>query len=171
MSVVITRASPEEAFEIADFSRRSFYESFADQNTAEDMEKFMLRFSMETLMTEVSDQANTFFIARENDVLIGYVKLTTVEKLSEFEHIKEIEISRIYVDQQVLGKGTGKRLMQTALDFARDCDYQVAWLGVWEHNYAAQAFYQKFGFERFSEHIFMLGDDPQTDWLLKRDLN
>lgn len=168
MSVKIEPALLSDASEIAEFSRRSFRESFADQNSAENMEKFMLRFSSEVLAAEVSHEANTFFVARLENEIIGYIKLTVAEKPAELAGLNNIEIARIYVDQKTIGKGIGRKLMQAGLDFARTSGFEVVWLGVWEFNFAAHKFYEKWGFERFGEHVFMLGDDPQTDWLLKR---
>lgn len=61
-------------------------------------------------------------------------------------------------------------LMQTCLAYARKKDVETVWLGVWEHNTRAIAFYEKNGFKKIGEHTFMLGEDAQTDWLMKKDL-
>jgi ribosomal protein S18 acetylase RimI-like enzyme len=69
-----------------------------------------------------------------------------------------------------IGKGIGKALMLKCIEIAREKKSDVLWLGVWENNQRAIDFYTKWGFEKFSTHIFMLGDDPQTDWLMKKEL-
>jgi ribosomal protein S18 acetylase RimI-like enzyme len=61
-------------------------------------------------------------------------------------------------------------LMQACLDQARKAEHDVVYLGVWEHNPRAIAFYRKWGFEKVGEHVFLLGDDEQTDWLMLRPL-
>jgi ribosomal protein S18 acetylase RimI-like enzyme len=68
------------------------------------------------------------------------------------------------------GKKIGVKLIELALSYAQHHKFDWIWLGVWEFNYRAQAFYKKFGFERFSQHVFQVGDDPQIDWLLKKKL-
>jgi ribosomal protein S18 acetylase RimI-like enzyme len=68
------------------------------------------------------------------------------------------------------GKSVGRFLMEKALDWASKKKYEWMWLGVWEKNFKAQKFYEKWGFEKFSEHVFLMGDDPQIDWLLKKPL-
>jgi diamine N-acetyltransferase len=166
--IEVISALPEDAYDIAVFSQKSFYESFADTNSKENMDKFMLNFSVPVLMEEVTSGLHTFFIAKQEGKIAGYIKLTTVQQPDEEVHHNALELARIYVDQKVLARGIGGMLMQRGLQFARDNGFELIWLGVWEHNYPAQAFYKKWGFERFSEHIFMLGDDPQNDWLMKR---
>jgi ribosomal protein S18 acetylase RimI-like enzyme len=83
---------------------------------------------------------------------------------------KAIEISRIYVTKQSKGRGVGKALMDKCIGTATEMNKAQIWLGVWEHNLHAINFYKKAGFEKYGEHIFMLGSDPQTDWLMKKQL-
>lgn len=170
MNITIKAAMLADAEEIALFSRKSFHESFADQNTEENMEKFMLQFSVNSLVEEVKNPDNIFITALKNDVIIGYVKLNKSEKPVELANENAIEIARIYIDKTMTGQGIGNMLMKYSLDLIKNLKADIAWLGVWENNKNAIAFYEKWGFERFGEHIFMLGDDPQTDWLLKKEI-
>lgn len=170
MPIIIRRAAISDAKQIAEFSRTSFYESFSDQNTEENMEKFMLKFSVESLVAEVSIPENVFYLALEADQIAGYIKLCYAPNPEIYNHDQAVEISRIYVDKSRIGQGIGNKLMAHGLETARESGIKMAWLGVWEHNLSALAFYKKWGFERFGEHIFMLGDDPQTDWLLEKEL-
>lgn len=170
MHINIRKAVAADAQDIAEFTRKSFYESFADQNTKENMDKFMARFSATVLAAEVEDPKNIFYLALENDSIAGYIKLLpTLNPISDHDQ-KAIEICRIYVDKNRIGQGIGNILMKQALETASDLGAKTVWLGVWEHNLNAISFYKKWGFERFSEHIFMLGDDAQIDWLLKKEL-
>ena len=82
-----------------------------------------------------------------------------------------IEIERIYVRKEYLGKKVGGLLMKKCLELAQQKGYTLVWLGVWEHNAKAIAFYEKWGFEKFGSHAFLLGNDLQTDWLMKKNLN
>jgi ribosomal protein S18 acetylase RimI-like enzyme len=81
-----------------------------------------------------------------------------------------LEISRIYVVKEKIGTGVGKALLEFAISFAQQCNKELVYLGVWEHNKKAIDFYERFGFTKFGEHIFMVGNDPQTDWLFKKNL-
>ena len=81
-----------------------------------------------------------------------------------------VEIVRIYADMPWIGKGVGPALMQACLDEAQNRGCALIWLGVWEHNPRAQAFYRKWGFEKIGTHTFMLGADPQTDWIMARKI-
>ena len=170
-SVTIRRASDNEAVIIADFSRSTFTETFAPFNTPENMNKFLdERFTRTKLAAEVYDKLNDFFIAEDEGEVVGYLKLRRSENLKEFPSSPAIELARIYTTQNRVGKGIGKLLMEKAIETAVEQGKKILWLGVWEKNERAISFYQKFGFERFSEHDFVLGDDVQTDWLMKKNL-
>ncbi|MBK6826465.1 MAG: GNAT family N-acetyltransferase [Chitinophagaceae bacterium] len=165
----IRRAEATDASLIADLSRQTFEETFAAQNSKENMEKFMKeQFSREKLMAEVTDISNHFYIAWEEEEPAGYLKLRQGEPLPELEGRPAMEIARIYVSARQIGKGVGHQLMQTALDFAISKGFQNIWLGVWEKNERAIQFYNRWGFKKFNTHVFMLGNDPQTDWLMYR---
>ena len=167
----IRRAEATDAALIAGLSRQTFEETFAAHNSRENMDKFMKeQFSFDKLAAEVSDPENFFFIALEDHEPAGYLKLRLGETRPEFNRRPSIEIARIYVAARLLGKGVGPQLMQTAIDFAVSHAFQTIWLGVWEKNERAIRFYSSWGFRKFGTHIFVLGNDPQTDWLMYRDL-
>jgi ribosomal protein S18 acetylase RimI-like enzyme len=98
--------------------------------------------------------------------IIGYAKMRV--NLVENPDMKSLEIERIYISKDYHGQKYGAMLMQKCIDVAIENNYESIWLGVWEHNPKAINFYQKWGFEIFGEHIFQLGDDAQTDFLMKK---
>jgi ribosomal protein S18 acetylase RimI-like enzyme len=102
--------------------------------------------------------------------VVGYARIRETPNPIFGESGPAIEIARIYAVQKSIGKGVGRALMQRCMELARQNNVTVIWLGVWEKNHKAIAFYTKWGFERFGEHVFMLGDDAQTDWLMKKVL-
>ena len=164
-------ADQRDAALIADLSRKTFYDAIGPFNTHENMDKFMnVQFNREKLMAEVGRPDHIFLLAYYNDIIAGYACLRETEIPKALKHTPSIEIGRIYVEQEGIGKGIGSALMQRCIDFAKEKKKKVVWLGVWEHNANAYQFYLKWGFERFSEHIFMLGDDPQTDWLMRKQI-
>jgi ribosomal protein S18 acetylase RimI-like enzyme len=154
---------------IADISRRTFYDSFAAQNTKENMDLFLReQFTREMLIAETEDPGSIFLLAVLDGELAGYVRMRDGGTWPEPGVANAIEIARIYSEQWAIGKGVGKALMQRCLEIAAEKQKEWIWLGVWEHNLRAIGFYTKWGFEKFGEHIFFVGRDPQTDWLMKK---
>ena len=169
--ITIRPAIHQDAELIADLSRETFYDTFASQNTSENMDKFMQnQFAKDKLMQELNERENLFFIAYYSDQPVGYLKLRDGKNPDQLEKVSAIEIVRIYSLTQMIGKGIGKALMKTSIDTAIERNKDVIWLGVWERNQRAIDFYAKWGFEKFGEHDFILGNDVQTDWLMKKDL-
>ena len=167
----IRYATPLDAGLIADISRETFYNTFASQNTPEDMDKFMNeQFTREKLMAQVGAEGNVFIMAYRGSELVGYVRMLEGPAPEGVEPAPAIEIARIYAASSTVGKGVGSVLMERCIDLAREKGKQVIWLGVWERNQRAIDFYRKWGFEKFSQHGFLLGNDLQTDWLMKKIL-
>jgi len=164
-------ATSADAEMIADMSRRTFYDSFAKDNTKEDMDKFMNeQFTRELLMEEVGAPGNIFIVAEHNGKPAGYVRLRENNNPPELKGIETIEIARIYAETAMIGKGIGKALMEKSIAVAKEQNKQLIWLGVWEKNFRAIEFYTGWGFKKFSEHPFVVGTDVQTDWLMKKEL-
>jgi ribosomal protein S18 acetylase RimI-like enzyme len=136
------------------------------------MDKFMNeQFTREKLIAEVSEPENIFLLAFDGEVPVGYVKMREGEKRPEFENKDAIEVVRIYSINTYLGTGVGKQLMRQCIFLAKEMKKEIIWLGVWEKNPRAIAFYSKWGFEKFAEHDFILGDDVQHDWLMMKNLS
>lgn len=171
MGIVIRRAQKTEAALIADMSRQTFYDSFAADNTKEDMDKFMSeQFRRDDLIKEVEMEDGIFFLAYDEERPVGYVRLRDGEYFKEFGDKTSIEIVRIYAVQSAIGKGVGRALMNKCIETAEELNREIIWLGVWEHNKRAIDFYTKSGFEKFGQHDFVLGKDVQTDLLMKKQL-
>lgn len=164
-------ATIADAALIADLSRETFYETFSVHNTAANMAKFMNeQFSREALMKEVAEIQNIFFLAFDDKKPAGYAKMRIGEVPSLYEGLSCIEIARIYACSSFIGKGVGTALMRKCIQTATEKKSDIIWLGVWEKNQQAIDFYIRWGFEKFGTHIFLLGDDPQTDWLMSKQL-
>lgn len=169
MNITVREATVEDAEVIAELSRETFYETFVVDNSKEDMDKFMNeQFTKEALMAEVGAAGNIFLLAYSGDEVAGYVRLR--EKDAE-SLTNSIEIARLYAASNMIGKGVGKALMKACITTAKSRNKQTIWLGVWEKNQRAINFYKAFGFEKFAEHEFLLGNDLQTDWLMKRQIS
>ena len=169
MSLSIRYAGLEDAVLIADISHRTFYDTFASANTREDMDKFLNeQFTKGKLMMEVGARENIFLLAYFEEEIAGYVKLRDGRTPRVLGNVDGLEIARIYVMTNMIGKGVGKQLMQYVINIAKEKSKDVLWLGVWEKNQRAIEFYTKWGFEKFDETDFLLGDDVQRDWLMKK---
>lgn len=169
--VKIRFASNKDAPLIARLSRKTFYETFAEFNTSSNMEKFMQEmFSQDLLEKEVGIPGNIFLLAYRNGKLAGYVKLKENSPLPGDVRNNVMEIARFYALKEMIGKGVGSAMMRACVNLARDAKKRMLWLGVWELNNRAIEFYNKWGFEKTSTHVFILGEDKQTDWIMKKEL-
>jgi diamine N-acetyltransferase len=168
MNITTREATVADAKTIADLSRQTFYETFAADNAKEDMDKFMNeQFTEEALIAEVGTEGNIFLLAFAGDEIAGYARM----RENETDILtNSIEIARIYAATKMIGKGIGKALMDECLRFAEGKKKNYIWLGVWEKNQRAIDFYRKYGFEKFGDHEFLLGNDLQIDWLMKKEL-
>jgi ribosomal protein S18 acetylase RimI-like enzyme len=170
--VIVRPATEADAELIADLSRQTFYESFAEHNTKEDMDKFMnQQFTREKLINEVKQPWQIFFLAYLENEPVGYVKLREGTVPMQIDVQSSLEIARIYSVHNKIGKGVGKKLMQTCHEIAKQRGKKTLWLGVWKQNKRAIDFYTAWEFEIFGEQEFILGDDVQTDWLMKKDID
>jgi diamine N-acetyltransferase len=170
-SIVIKTATEKDTLLIKNLSWQTFFDTFHQQNSREDMELFLRNnFNQEAVRVEITNPNNTFLVAYIKREAVGYAKLSESENPEELNGANSIEISRIYSVKEKIGSGVGKTLMEKSFEVARKKDKEVVWLGVWEHNQRAIQFYRRFGFEKFGEHIFMLGNDKQNDWLMKKRL-
>ncbi len=164
-------AAEDDAELIAEISRQTFYETFAVQNSRENMDMHMAQYyAVEKIRAELRDPFSIFLLAYEGDRLAGYAKMNDHIKEESKELENPVEIERIYSIKEMIGKGVGKKLMEKCLAIANEKNKKTVWLGVWEFNYRAIEFYSRCGFEKFGEHNFPVGNDPQTDWLMKRSL-
>lgn len=169
----IRNATIEDAEILAKVSWQSFHETFSEhpKNDPNDMKIYMDEaFSVETIRAELADKDSVWFVAELENEMVGYVKLKQNSCEKEISGENPIELCRLYAIKKAIGKGIGKALMLKSLEFSKDNGHDIIWLGVWEYNYNAQKFYTKFGFEKCGEHIFQLGSDPQTDWLMQRKI-
>jgi ribosomal protein S18 acetylase RimI-like enzyme len=168
----IRRGTENDADLLAKLGATTFYESFAAQNTPENMAAYLAQtFGPEKQRAELADPRNTFLIAENDAVAIGYAQLRVGKAPACVSDPQAIELVRLYVSSTFQGSGIGGRLMEACLTEARQAGYQTIWLGVWQQNTRAQAFYKRWKFSIVGEHVFQLGDDPQMDWLMERSLD
>lgn len=171
-SIRIRECSEADLQELIALGKKTFVDTFADVNTKEDMDLYVSStFNNERISAELRAPGSKFYIAEENGRTVGFCKLKNSDTPDELAHLKALEIERIYALKDQVGKGVGKAMMSHCLDYATRGQYEVVWLGVWEHNHTAINFYKKWGFDFFGQHDFLLGHDRQTDLLMKKHFN
>ena len=156
---------------LQEIGRLTFSETFSAGNSEENMIKYLAEeFSIEKLKAELDDPNSEFYFAWYNDDVIGYLKLNFGNSQTELKDSRALEIERIYVLKEFHGKDVGQLLYDKAIKVATQKNAEYVWLGVWEENPRAINFYKKNGFVEFDKHIFKLGDDEQTDIMMKLQL-
>lgn len=170
--IQINRATVIHLPQLQRIGRQTFQETFADVNTEEDMKQYLEEsFSAEKLTGELTNSNAEFYLATFGQEEVGYLKVNFGEAQTELKDSNAVEIERIYVSKAFHGKKVGQLLYEKALNIAHERKADYVWLGVWEKNLRAIAFYQKNGFVEFGQHIFKLGDDEQTDLMMRLQLN
>ena len=167
----ITSLTVSDVSILRGIARDTFIETFSEANKAEDMERYLTEnFSEEQLARELSNPDSFFYVAEVNGHVVGYLKLNTAHAQTEPQAADALEIERIYVLSSYHGHGVGQALYHHAMSVAEDRKASYVWLGVWEHNHRALRFYEKNGFIAFGTNIFQLGNDQQTDILMKKSV-
>lgn len=170
-SIIIRKVSAEELEVLQSIGRETFYETFAKDNSEDEMQKYLDEsFSTEKISQELNTPDSRFFIAWEEDNPVGYLKINAGKAQTELQDDASMEIERIYVKSSHHGKKVGQLLYDKALEIALEEKKQYLWLGVWEENLRAVNFYKKNGFVTFDKHIFRLGSEEQTDLMMRKDL-
>jgi GNAT superfamily N-acetyltransferase len=168
----IRQAAIQDNELLAEIGSETFYDSFAADNTPEDMAAYLsASFNPEKQGIELADSQSRFLIAEINDEVIGYTQLRFSPVPQVIAGQKPIEIARFYARKQWIGKGIGAHLMKGCLQEARAAGCDVLWLDVWERNLRAIAFYRNWGFIEVGEQTFQLGNDLQLDLLMARPVS
>ncbi len=169
--VQVSKIKKEEILQLQEIGRQTFYETFSESNTEENMKNYLENgFSLYKITAELNDENAEFYFAKIDEKIIGYLKLNFGQSQTELKDDKALEIERIYVLKEFHGNKVGQILYDKAIEVARQKNANYVWLGVWEENPRAINFYKKNGFVEFDKHIFKLGEDEQTDIMMKLKL-
>ena len=171
MELVIRKISIDHLYQLQKIGKTTFTETFTEHNTKEDLDKYLEEsFSNEKLSSELNNPYSSFYFAEIEDNVVGYLKINFGASQTELKDNEALEIERIYVLQAYHGKKLGQALYEKAISIAKEMKVNYVWLGVWEENNKAIQFYKKNGFVPFDTHIFKLGNDEQTDIMMKLEL-
>lgn len=167
--LIIETATLAHLEQLQKLSITTFTETFAEVNTAENLQKYLDKsFNKGQLTAELNDKNSHFFIAFSNEIPVGYAKINVNTAQTEQHNLDAMELHRIYVLQEFHGKKVAQKLFEKVLKIAQKKEVPQLWLGVWEENKRALQFYKNNGFTIFDQHDFWMGDDKQTDLLLQR---
>ncbi|MFB4169668.1 GNAT family N-acetyltransferase [Virgibacillus sp. JSM 102003] len=171
MSIVINECTLQDLKTLQEISYTTFNETFSDMNTEENMIAYLENaFNLERLEEEISSPYSNFFLIHYNGVLAGYLKVNVNEAQTEDMGEEALEIERIYIREQFQKHGLGKHLLDKSMEIAMKHNKKKIWLGVWEKNENAIAFYKKLGFVHIGSHAFYMGDEEQIDFIMTKTL-
>lgn len=170
-NIIIREVKKTEVTALQEIGKVTFAEAFGTYNVPSDLEKYMAQsFGFERIKSEFDHPESYFYFAESEGEIVGYLKVNKEGAQTESTIENALEIERIYVLSKFHGKNVGQLLYNKALEIAKSENFERIWLGVWEKNPKAIRFYEKNGFVTFDKHIFKLGNDEQTDILMKLEL-
>lgn len=171
MAIEIKRCTFEDIKTLQKVGRETFYETFKDQNSPENMKAYLEKaFNLEQLEKELANKHSQFYIVIVDKEVVGYLKVNVDDAQTEEMGEEYLEIERIYIRQTFQKYGLGKCLFNKAVEIAKALNKKKMWLGVWEKNENAIGFYEKMGFVKTGSHAFYLGDEEQTDYIMVKTL-
>ena len=171
-NIDIEKITINDIDQLQQIGRQTFFETFSESNTTENMKSYLENdFSADKIKSELNDENAEFYFAKIDKKIIGYLKLNFGQSQTELKDDKALEIERIYVLKEFHGKKVGQILYDKAIEIAKLKKADYVWLGVWEENPRAINFYKKNGFVEFDKHIFKLGEDEQTDIMMKKQIS
>ncbi|GHI01179.1 GNAT family N-acetyltransferase [Neobacillus kokaensis] len=171
MSTNLKKCCLEDLLKLQEISYETFTETFKDQNSPENLSAYLERaYNLNQLEKELSNIFSQFFFVFFNNEVAGYLKVNTDDAQSEEMGSESLEIERIYIRSKFQKHGLGKYLINKAMELAAKENKKKIWLGVWEKNEKAIAFYKKMGFVQTGAHFFYMGDEEQTDFIMTKTL-
>ena len=171
MAIRLKKCGGEDLADLQAIGIETFTDTFAAHNTPEDMQAYLDKaYDTEKLKEELSAEGSTFYFLYDDEERVGYMKFNVDVALTEDRGADSLEVERIYIRPAFKRKGLGRFLIDKAIEIARTQGKQLIWLGVWEHNVNAIAFYEKMGFVHTGAHSFFMGDDEQTDFIMTKKL-
>ncbi|MET7028841.1 GNAT family N-acetyltransferase [Sediminicola luteus] len=153
-------------------SRKTFIDAFEKDNNPEDFENYLdFAFDPDRIADEVLNADSDFYFVYLNQEVVGYFKLNQLQAQTDIKDENSFELERIYVLNEFQGKQIGRWMLEQVKALAKHKNKTFVWLGVWEHNTKAIAFYEVYGFQKFGTHPYYIGKDKQTDWLMRCDID
>lgn len=171
MPVTFKKCSATDLDTLLEVSRTTFRDAFEEQNDPEDFKAYMsTAFDKKNIRQQLENQDSSFYFVYSDGLLAGYFKINEHTAQTEVKLAESIELERIYVVKEFQGRQIGSTILQEVLRLAKKGRKTFIWLGVWQKNTEAVRFYERHGFLKFGTHPYFIGDDQQTDWLMRYEL-
>lgn len=169
--IEIKKCQLNELNDLRELSKKTFIETFASLNTENAMLEYLEKsFNSKKLTEEILNNKSSFYFIFFEDKLAGYLKVNEVEAQTDIHDPNSLEIQRIYILKEFQGNKLGHALMNKAINIAKQKNKKYIWLGVWEKNIKAINFYENHNFHKTGKHSFFVGDDKQTDYIMKKEI-
>ncbi len=171
MTIHLQKVSKKEAQTLQQLSIQTFTETFKDNNSEKSLHDYLEQaYELTKLEKELENPHSEFYFAYFKNELAGYLKINMNEAQSEKMGDHALEVERIYIKKSFKRRGIGRYLLDTAEQLAKKYHKEFIWLGVWEHNPKAIAFYETMGFKITGAHSFFMGEEEQTDLIMRKQL-
>ena len=170
-TALVRAATLEDLPAISALGSAAFVAAFGAANPPGVVDDYVAEaFSVETLGLQLGEASSRWFVAEGDGGLLGMAHLTGGVCPADVMGDAPVQLRRLYTAAGLTSRGVGSLLMETVIDAASGAGHDLMWLGVWEHNPRAIAFYERWGFEQVGTVEFRLGDEDQTDLVLSRPL-
>ncbi len=167
----IRKAKIEEVPAVRELAIEVYTDTFAHQNTPANLQAFFDdSYNPKMFDAEFDEPGSGLYVALDELKIVGFMRLRLNAEVDNYLGKNHLELHRLYIHRDHQGGSAARLLMEQVMTYAQEKKFEWIWLGVWEKNFRAQKFYAKWGFEKFGEHVFQMGDDPQIDWMLKKKL-
>ncbi|MDT0606174.1 GNAT family N-acetyltransferase [Croceitalea rosinachiae] len=171
MEITFKLCSEKDLEQLIKVSRETFISSFEKDNDPKDFKNYITHaFSKEVLLEQLRDKGSDFYFVHNQKNLLGYFKINEFGAQSELKESNGLELERIYVIERYQGSKIGLKILEKVFALAKQKSKTYIWLGVWEQNERAIKWYQKHKFKKFGTHPYLIGNDEQTDWLMRKEL-
>ncbi|WP_324719773.1 GNAT family N-acetyltransferase [Salinimicrobium sp. HB62] len=167
-NVIFEKLSSGDLQELKEISRKTFTDAFGADNNPEDLKLYLnTAFGEENLRQELLNPLSEFYFAKLNGETVGYFKINLGDAQTDFREEDGMELERIYVRKDFQNKKIGQKMLDTVIEMAIQRKMRYLWLGVWEKNSRAIEFYKRNFFKLEGSHPYMVGNDRQTDKIMK----
>ncbi|WP_149273893.1 GNAT family N-acetyltransferase [Pareuzebyella sediminis] len=158
----------DDLFLLAEIAKDTFTKAFEQENNPDDFNAYLnTAFSPSRLRAELSNINSDFYFILNGSDLVGYLKLNENEAQTDIKSSEAIELERLYIRHLFQGLQIGHWTLNEIKKIALRRRKKFIWLGVWEKNFRAIEFYRRHGFSKFGVHPYYVGNDKQTDWLMR----
>ncbi|HHW32165.1 MAG TPA: GNAT family N-acetyltransferase [Clostridiaceae bacterium] len=171
MKITFRECVMDDLVTLRELSCKTYSDTFGPMNILSNMKAYIEKaYNLEKLRNELSNNNSKFYFLYADEKLSGYLKLNEYKAQTDIYDPQSLEIERIYVLKEFQGKGLGSFLIKKAIAIANTRKKSYIWLGVWERNQKAILFYKKYGFYVIGKHSFFMGEEEQTDFIMRKDL-